>query len=675
MNLLSEPRTSLRLVISVGFALALGGCPREPPPPSWLEATPTSAATAPVRQVNRPAPPFESCEKTPVNELIRVDQFGYRSAARKVAVLSDPAEGWNAAQELSPGPVYEVRAWADGKRVFTGAPAAWNGGALQKSSGDRGYWFDFSAVRTEGSYCIVDRDGGFRSHRFDVKPSVYRDVLKAAVKVFYFQRANVPKEKPYACVGGKCWTAAADYVGPGQDKQARSVKDRGNPATARDLSGGWWDAGDPNKYVTFTSSPVHQLLTAYTERPQVFGDDYNIPESGNGLPDLLDELKVELEWLKKMQPADLNGGVLPKVGNVDYGDPRPELSRFQRFYYPQPCSSATIVAAGLFAHAALVLRDIPSQKAYAEELLQRAKRAFSHFQGAPKRNDCDDGSIKAGDSDKELPQQEQASVVAAIYLFALTGEAPYAEHIAKTYGATRPMKEDGWSAYDPEQGEALLQYAALPNADAAIKATILERKGSQAHGLDMYGMKPDLDLYRAFMRDWTYHWGHNMVRANVGNTNYEVVDLVKRGLLKQEDTATYRDRAEGILQWFHGVNPLGLVYLTNMRAYGAEKSLNQIFHIWFRDGDADFDDASKSRLGPAPGYVPGGPNPQYCQNQNPAEHHCASSALRKQPPQKTYLDFNTAWEPQLEYDRSWELTEPAIYYQASYVMLVSKFVE
>ena len=41
----------------------------------------------------------------------------------------------------------------------------------------------------------------------------------------------------------------------------------------------------------------------------MFGDDFGIPESGNGLPDLLDEIQVELEWLKRMQPSDLDSGM------------------------------------------------------------------------------------------------------------------------------------------------------------------------------------------------------------------------------------------------------------------------------------------------------------------------------------------------------------------------------
>ncbi len=674
MRVLAVGLTSFGWASSIAAMLFLAACSREQPPPSWLKpATPSEVSFQ--SRVKNHAAPFETCEKAPLNELIRVDQFGYRPASRKVAVLVDPIEGWNAREELAPGPAYEVRSWADGKLSFSGAPTVWNAGVTQKSSGDRGWWFDFSAVRDEGSYCIVDRVGGFRSHRFDVKSSIYRDVLRAAVKMFYFQRANVPKQKPYACVGDKCWLAAADHLGPGQDKEARSVRDRGNAATARDLTGGWWDAGDANKYVTFAQSPVHELLTAYAERPQVFTDDFNIPESGNGVPDLLDEIKVELDWLKKMQAADLNGGVLPKLGDVELDQLTPEKSRLLRYYYPEPCSSATIAAAGVFAHAALVMREIPALHTYADDLSLRAKRAFAYFQEHPHRADCDDGTIKAGDSDRELEAQEQANVVAAIYLFGLTGGAAYADTISKGFRATRPMQSDGWSSYDPEQGQSLLVYAALPNADPSIKAAILERKLSQARSVDIYATKPDADLYRSYMPAGTYHWGHNMVRANVGNTNYEMVGLAKRGLLKQVDTEPFADRAESLLQSFHGVNALGLVYLTNMRSFGAEKSINQIFHVWFRDGDPDYDDAQTSRLGPAPGYVPGGVNPQYCQGQDPKQNRCASSALRKQPPQKAYADFNTGWAPQVELDRSWELTEPAIYYQAAYVLLLSKFVE
>jgi endoglucanase len=666
------PCSPLRLSSSlpVLLALLLVACPREPPPASWLQPSPSTARPQASASAQPKPRQFVSCEATPVNELIRVDQFGYRPDARKVAVLSDPVEGWNAEMELLPGRLYEVRSWENGAALFSGSVQAWNGGAIQKSSGDRGSWFDFSALKTEGSYCVYDRDQGFRSVRFDIRPSVYRDALRAALKVFYFQRANVAKTKPYACVGEKCWLAEADNVGKGQDREARSVTDRYAAATARDLSGGWWDAGDTNKYVTFARAPIHQLLSAYADKPGAFGDDIGIPESGNGVPDVLDEVKVELDWLVKMQAQDLNGGVLPKLGNVAVQEAIPEKMTLPRYYYPKPCSSATIVVAGAFAHAALVMRAFPQLADYANELQKRAQRAWTHFERNPRNADCDDLTIKAGDSDDSLPNQERSRVVSAIYLYALTNERAYSDVIVQSFKLTRPMQEDAWSAYDPDQGDALLFYAKLPTAVAAVKSAIVDRKLGQARRMDIYGMKPESDLYRAYMRNSSFHWGHNMTRANVGNTNYDLLEL-----LAKPESASYAERAEGLLQSFHGVNPLGLVYLTNMYAYGAENSANQIFHTWFRDGDSTFDDARQSSLGPAPGYVPGGPNAQYCKGQDPARNRCAGSRLRKQPPQKAYLDFNTAWAPMVEHDRSWEITEPGNYYQSAYVKLVSKFVE
>ena len=42
----------------------------------------------------------------------------------------------------------------------------------------------------------------------------------------------------------------------------------------------------------------------------------------------------------------------------------------------------------------------------------------------------------------------------------------------------------------------------------------------------------------------------------------------------------------------------------------------------------------------------------------------------EQPPAKVYLDSNAGWPEQ-----SWEMSEPAIYYQACYIRLLVDFVK
>jgi endoglucanase len=686
-----------RLIPSV-IALSLAfvtGCPDRPPPAlapfdaapeatSPAPGTPTPAPgvatpAAPVPAYPTPAlgeppvpPPAGKGLAVPLQKYIVVDQFGYRPDMAKVAILVDPQRGWNAPDVYTPGSELEVRKWSDGVSVYKSKPGRWNGGALDERSGDRGSWFDFSALKLPGLYYVFDPTNNVRSYPFEIAPDVYKRVLKAAQKMFYFNRANFAKKPPHSCVGKRCWSLGIDNVGPGQDRQARSIRDRDNPKTARDLSGGWWDAGDTNKYVTFSNDVVHQLLTAYTEHPQAFSDDFGIPESGNGLPDLIDEILVELEWLKKMQPADLKGGGLIKLGYADFGDPVPDVSPLPRFYYPAPCSSATIVLAGQFAHAAVVLKQFPRVAGEVEKLGKRARDAWNFYHANPKSDACDDQTVKSGDADQPLKVQAQLSVVAAVYLFALTGEAGFDDYVKQHFGSLRPFEDDRWSVYDQSQGDALLYYAGLANADARTKSAILDRKKAEAGRVEIYKFRPELDLYRAYMRADSFHWGSNNARAGFGNTNY---DVLVHGLAAPSERASFRDRAAGILGSFHGVNPMQLVYLTNMYADGGDACADELFHSWFRDGDPKWDNARVSEFGPAPGYVTGGPNKTYCSWQNPAENACANSAVREQPPGKAYLNSNTGFEPSNPYDKSWELTEPGIYYQASYVRLVSKFVD
>jgi hypothetical protein len=565
-----------------------------------------------------------------------------------------------------------VKRWSDGAVVQKGATAAWNGGAVDETSGDRGSWFDFSALKTAGVYYVYDPKNDVRSHPFEVGDDVYRRVLKTAMRMFYFNRANFEKKAPHACVGKRCWLQGVDYMGPGQDKEARSVTDRDNAKTARDMSGGWWDAGDTSKYVTFSNDAFHQLLTAYEERPKAFTDDYGIPESGNGIPDIIDEIVIELDWLVKMQPADLGGGVILKMGNADYGDPVPDRSEFRRFYYPKPCSSSAIVFSSEMAHAALVLRRFPKFAQRIGDLTRRAVDAWKHYHANPKSDACDDGTIKAGDADKSLAEQAQYAVTAAVYLLALTGEAQYDEYVTKHHPLTRPFVDDRWSVYDQSQGDALLFYTTLPKATKATKDAIVARKTANVAKLDYYGFRPELDFYRAYMRPDSYHWGSNNARAGFGNTNY---DLVQYKLVEAASRTSVEERSAGILHSFHGVNPMQIVYLTNMYADGGDACADEAYHTWFRDKDPRWDNARTSELGPAPGYVTGGPNKDYCRDQKPEEHACAKSPVRQQPPEKAYFDLNTSWEPPNPYDKSWEITEPAIYYQASYVRLLSKFVD
>ena len=252
-----------------------------------------------------------SSEITP---FIRAGQFGYLPAQQKIAVIADPYEGFDAAEEYRPGTRkkdYEVRSLPSHKTVFRGTIAAWNNGQVHGQSGDKGWYFDFSRLRRPGEYYIFDKATGKASFPFRIGDDVYDEVLKQVVRVFFYQRVNFPKKPPYA---DEKWADEAAFDAPGaQGYAVRNRWAKDDPSTERDLHGGWFDAGDPNKYTTFASEAVRSLIDAMRKAPQAFGDNFGIPESGNGIPGLLDELMWELDWLKRMQDATGTGGFLLRV--------------------------------------------------------------------------------------------------------------------------------------------------------------------------------------------------------------------------------------------------------------------------------------------------------------------------------------------------------------------------
>ena len=146
------------------------------------------------------------------------------------------------------------------------------------------------------------------------------------------------------------------------------------------------------------------------------------------------------------------------------------------------------------------------------------------------------------------------------------------------------------------------------------------------------------------------------------------------------DPAAARAAAARYLHYIHGVNPLGLVYLSNMGAFGAERSVNEFFHSWFANGSALWDRVGTSTFGPPPGFLTGGPNPSYdidgcCPESCGSPENnalCSSEPVeppRGQPPQKSYKDFNTSWPL-----NSWSVTENSNGYQVAYIRLLARLI-
>ncbi len=592
-----------------------------------------------------------------LSPLIHVDQFGYLPEGEKIAVFSDPQEGFDAQESYVPSSEIQIVDAMSGDVVFTGVPQAWQGGVVDPQSGNKVWRMDFSSLTTEGSYYLLDAQQNLRSAVFDISPQVYDGILQTALKAFYYERCGVAKEAAYA---GDNWADVPCHLA---DTACRFVLAPNDISLEKDVSGGWHDGGFYLKTVNNAFYPVHLLLSAYRRKPELWSDAVGIPESGNGLPDILDEVKWELDWLMKMQLPD--GQVLMKVSKYGWAGESPPSADgiYQRFYGPAQ-SSATRRFSSMLAHAAVVFseRPEPEWQTYADTLIARAEAAWFWVAAHPGYSQYDDVGFDNDNPEIEEYQQEAALTLAALYLYAATGSQLYKNFFELRYTDLNPVDWYYWYPWEGIIQDALLFYLDLPDPTPSVETEI-----RQSFVESM--VQNNTDLLQAFLSDSCaylsyvpdYGWLSNLIKLNTARLYAQALQY---GMDTVNYASAYLQAVQRYLYYLHGLNPLNKTFVSNMSAYGAENSCREIFHYWFYD-DTPWDNAETSPYGPAPGFVVSGPNHYY----EPDESYGGViSPPQFQPPMKSYLDWNTNWP-----ENSWFVSLADLEIQAAYVRLLAEF--
>ena len=653
------------------------GSPAAAPDAPSTPGTPDTTESSGAPGTPDSAPAADAVPDVVAPSLVRLvtDQFGYLTDARKVAVLRDPRVGFDAGgPRFVPERTYHLVDVASGERRLDMVPLAWNGGAVDPGSGDRVWWLDFSEVEAVGDYRIETATGEVLAGPFRIADDVYDELLVQALRTFYYQRAGQAKAPPFADAR---WADAASHLGPGQDGEARRYDTPFDAAGERDLSGGWYDAGDFNRYTRWAADYVIEMLHAWEENPDVWGDDVGLPDSGNGIPDLVDELLWGLDWLVRMQEPD---GSLLSVLDVDEASPPSRARGPSR--YGLPSTAATLAGAAAYALAASRFAEsgIPALEGRADELLTRAERAWDWARENPdvtfRNNDPALGTegVGAGQQEPDERGRERLWLSAATYLGEATDEGPYRGYVSSRLPETLLIGSRYASPFDADVQRDILFHAEHQPFDpfeverihdAWLEATSGPRFWSARGGRG--------DAYLSYLDE--YVWGSNGFRAKKGVL---YLQRLRYGLGERTPEAV-RQAALDHLHYLHGLNPLGLVYLSNMAEYGAERSVGTVYHRWFVDGSALWDSVERSRHGPLPGLLVGGPNPTYrpasCCPAScglPGENDFCALAARPplvgQPPQKAFAEWNEGFPI-----NSWQMSENSNGYQVSYLRLLGWF--
>jgi endoglucanase len=492
---------------------------------------------------------------------IRLNQVGFLPhSAKWAAVPAGPASGFTVVKAGTETEVFRGR---------LGEAAPW------APAGESVRMADFSGLTAPGTYQLRV-EGLPASPRFTIAADAYAALNAASLKAFYFNRASIalaPEHAgPYARPAGHPDTQVLVHA-----SAAGPTRAEGSVISAPK---GWYDAGDYNLYVVNSGITTYTLLAAYEHFPAYFQQQrLNIPESGNGLPDVLNEALWNLEWMLSMQdPAD--GGVYHKLTSPGFdGMVMPHESAGPR-YVVQKSTAAALDFAAVMATASRVFQGFEKQRpGLAARMLAAAESAWRWARAHPEVNYHQPPDIHTGGYDEAGRADEFAWAAAELYI-ATRNDAYYTAMQPDRVNATVPS----WGNVEGLAWVSLAQHRdhLTPAADQQL---IARRIGGLATRL---AAAWSASAYRIGMnRAEEVNWGSNAALLN------QAMMLIQGYRLTGERQQL--DAAQSALDYVLGRNAVGTSMVTG---YGTRSPQ----HPHHRPSEAD------GVVAPVPGFIVGGPN-------------------------------------------------------------------
>lgn len=346
---------------------------------------------------------------------IRINQLGYYPQAHKEFVVVDTG--------VESFQVFDV----NGKVHFRGkltTKGTW------EASGEKVSLGDFSGLKTPGTYRIyIEPD--LVSYPFEIGDEIYLEALNSAIKSFYFQRASMPIEEQY----GGVYKRGAGHL----DDACTLHPSTGKRGGTLNSPGGWYDAGDYGKYIVNAAISASQMMNLLEIYPEIVKDgQLNIPESGNGISDLLDEIRYELDWMVTMQDND--GGVYHKLTALNFGGfIMPEDYDLERFIIGKG-TAASLDFAATMAQVARIYKGI--DPGFASRALIASEKAWEWSLAHPVSVYRNPQDVHTGEYGDDLFSDDFYWAAAELYVttgkdiyldFIMDNEEPYIHQITNSW--------------------------------------------------------------------------------------------------------------------------------------------------------------------------------------------------------------------------------------------------
>ena len=574
---------------------------------------------------------FAGCKQTASNLEVRLNQVGFRPLQEKTSTIIGGISG-------------ESRGNIGGKSgesrwnvdiVSAQGDVVWQGKAsetmLNPVSGKPCCVVDFSDLTTEGEYTLCVNDGSSTAKcQFVITNHPYRELTRKALRAFYYQRASMDIVEPYA----EGYERKAGHPDDHVLVHASAATAERPEGTVISSPGGWYDAGDYNKYIVNSGFTMGVWLMAYELNPDYFKAlNLNIPESGQPVPDMLAEAMYNIRWMLTMQDTD--GGVYHKLTEPNFeGFIRPDECQKTRYVVLKTTAAALDFAATMALAARVYAPFEAAYPGFVAQATDAAKRAYAWaeanpevYYDQPKMNEQFKPEITTGAYDDFDVHDE--FYWAAIELAILTGENAYkvaatehAKAIAKANGQYTPsvwgnVAELGYldwlmhsedTAKNKANMEALLEYL-QPFLDEATTVSVFHSP---------YGNRED-----------DFFWG-----CNSEGCCWRGIECLYAYRLTGDKK--YRVNAERCLNYILGQNATGYCYVTG---FGSKPVCHPHHRLSY-----------SHPKGTHPGFLAGGPNPMRQDAETDGVKY-----PKDVPADESYLDYQPSYASN-EVTINWNVT-------------------